>query len=375
MNICPKCNSPLVKAKSDKGLFWVCKDCGGRAANVSLLRKLLPPAYVNGIWTRAKAGTGQKGRPCPFCGRNMREVPAVLNSENPLMLDVCASCQTCWFDPMEFSQVPIKPVETKSKKLSPKAAEAMGKFMIAHSEEERASSVDYDADAPDSVIGQIAGYMGLPVETDAPELMKRPWLTWSLALVISVVSIWAIFAAPGVLDKFGFIPAMAWRCFGLTSLTSFFLHAGLAHLLGNMYFLIVFGDNVEDSLGRLWYGLLLLLATVTGDACHYLLDTQSAIPAVGASGGISGIIAYYAFRFPKSRLGLARGLGFGLGRWLARYRWITMPAWFAFALWIGIQLIGAWMQIKGFSNVSAAAHIGGAAVGFAFWLGFRGTNL
>jgi membrane associated rhomboid family serine protease len=147
---------------------------------------------------------------------------------------------------------------------------------------------------------------------------------------------------------------------GSTVFTSFFLHAGILHLAGNLYFLLIFGSNVEDCLGRWRFVALVLLATVVGDMLHVIAQPHSTIPCVGASGGISGLIAFYALKFPRTQLDI-----------MIRYRWVQIPAWGTFIVWVAMQSMGAMMQLAGFSNVAALAHIGGAMVGVLFWLGHR----
>jgi len=107
----------------------------------------------------------------------------------------------------------------------------------------------------------------------------------------------------------------------MTFLTSFFLHADILHLVGNMYLLLAFGGGVEDYLSRKRFGLLLIAATLAGGLGHTILDPHSNIPLIGASGGISGIITFYALQFPRSRLGF-----------FIQYRWGTIPVWGAFIL-------------------------------------------
>src|SRR4030095_6138117 len=105
-------------------------------------------------------------------------------------------------------------------------------------------------------------------------------------------------------QAFGFIPTEAWRYGGLTILTSFFLHGSILHLIGNLYFFLIFGDDVEDYLGRWRYVLVILTATVLGDIVHLLANANSTVPAIGASGGISGVIVFYALQFPRARVGI-----------------------------------------------------------------------
>src|SRR5215472_17901244 len=129
--------------------------------------------------------------------------------------------------------------------------------MLAMAEVERlskqAEGSDFDSGAPEESWKQIAAFLGMPVEFDEPEEERKPWATWLLSGVIISASLLAFSNLREVVQRFGLIPAQATRLDGLTFATSFFLHAGVIHLLGNMYFPLVFGDNVEDFLRPLRY--------------------------------------------------------------------------------------------------------------------------
>src|SRR6266568_1963243 len=158
------------------------------------------------------------------------------------------------------------------------------------------------------------------------------------------------------------------RAGGLTFLTSFFLHAGVLHLVGNIYFLFVFGDDVENFLRPFRYLALIAVAAFIGDLAHIAADPHSQIPCIGASGGIAGVITFYALNFPKVKLEFLLRYGW----WW--FRWIRLRAWFVFVLWILFQAVGAWEQVAGISAVSSLAHLGGAVVGFVAWLLWRKNN-
>lgn len=359
MFICPNCKVRLVKSRADVGVLWVCPSCGGRSMTVSLLRKKISRDTVNALWQVARAGEHPHKRRCPACDKAMVEIP-VPGRSHIQYIDVCKTCLLIWFDPREYESLPgiqIKPLPEDSlsqdvrEKLAIRQLEAIRK---------KALGSDWGGDMPDEGWKHIPALLGMPVEYEAGYFERLPWLTWLLALVVTTVSILAFFDLDNAVQEFGLIPAKFGRYYGLTFLTSFFLHGGIFHLLGNMYFLIVFGDNVEDFLGKWRLLALVLLATVVGDAAHIMADPASTIPCIGASGGISGVLAYYALKFPRARLGVLIGIYF-------RFRWIRMPAYAMFLIWIGIQVLGTHAQLAGFSNVSSLAHLGGASVGFVFW--------
>ncbi len=210
----------------------------------------------------------------------------------------------------------------------------------------------------------LVGLFGIPIECEPQYFERRPWLTWGLAAAIFLVGVLASSDPESAIDRFGFIPARPWRLFGLTWLSAFFLHAGAIPMLGNVYFLLVFGDNVEDYLGRRGFALLLSAATFLGYAAHMLGDPRATAPIVGASGGISGVVAFYALKFPHARLDV-----------LARFfivpiRWIRLPAWMVFFPWLAFQFV---QHIAGFGSVSTLAHLGGASAGTLLWLTSRAS--
>src|SRR5207249_9726646 len=106
-----------------------------------------------------------------------------------------------------------------------------------------------------------------------------------------------------IVSHLGLTPTQAMRNGGVTFLTSFFLHAGILHLVGNIYFLFVFGDDVENFLRPFRYLALIAFAALIGDLGHIAADPSSHIPCVGASGGIAAVINLYAPNFPEVTLG------------------------------------------------------------------------
>jgi len=275
-----------------------------------------------------------------------------------LELDACKACGLVWFDPQEFDAVP-EGAAPSAQEIHLRGVEVLAEYRLKQLKEQQCSD-----EPPDESWKWIPAMFGFPIESETEPLRRHPFFTWSLAVVILFISIGTFSQLQTAVAKFGFIPAEAFRAGGLTLITSFFLHGGWLHLIGNLYFLLIFGDNVEDFLGRWRYGLLILGAALAGDFIHLLVSSNSTTPCVGASGGISGIIVFYALQFPKARLGF-------LFRYFVYFKWLHIPAWGALVLWLLLQALGVFEQLNGFSNVAATAHLGGAAAGLAFWLWWR----
>ncbi len=139
--------------------------------------------------------------------------------------------------------------------------------------------------------------------------------------------------------------------------TSMFLHGSWLHLIGNMWFLWIFGDNVEDTLGSVRFLTFYLLAGLGAGLAHYLVQPSSAAPTVGASGAIAGVLAGYLVLFPHARITTLVPLGFIL-------RVMELPAMVMIGIWFAIQ-IGSGLLSLGWSGGGVAwwAHVGGFVVG------------
>jgi membrane associated rhomboid family serine protease/Zn-finger nucleic acid-binding protein len=363
--ICPRCKVPLKEVRTSGGVFYGCDVCGGRAVTIELLRKRFTSQSINPLWLHAMRGEGRVGLPCPSCRQPM--IGVALSDKAEISVDVCQRCHFIWFDAHEVDTLVPRQPEPAAPELPQKAREMLAIAEVARLSKQ-AEGPELDSAAPDESWKQIAAFLGMPVEFDAPEEQRRPWATVLLSAAIICTSLVAFLNLRVVVQRFGLIPAEATRLDGLTFVTSFFLHAGIIHLAGNMYFLLAFGHAVENFLRPLRYLALIALAAFIGDLAHIALDPRSQTPCIGASGGIAGVITFYALNFPRMRLAFLMRWGF------VWFRWIRLPAWFVFVLWILFQVIGTFEQRAGMSSVSSAAHLGGAAVGILAWLVWRKPN-
>jgi membrane associated rhomboid family serine protease len=145
----------------------------------------------------------------------------------------------------------------------------------------------------------------------------------------------------------------------VTPVSSMFLHGGWFHLLGNMWFLWVFGNNIEDAMGHARFAAFYLVCGLIAAVAQVLADPASAVPMVGASGAISGVMGAYLVLYPKVRVHTLVFLGFFITRW-------TLPAWVMLLYWAVIQLLGTLPSLAGVEaggGVAFMAHLGGFAAG------------
>ncbi|MGR3511862.1 MAG: rhomboid family intramembrane serine protease [Paracoccaceae bacterium] len=202
-----------------------------------------------------------------------------------------------------------------------------------------------------------------PIRDHNPSL-RTPYVTWALiAINIAVfVSYFGLFQDERALGQFfytwGLVPADA---NATTFVTSMFLHGGFMHLAGNMLFLWVFGDNMEDQMGHAGFLLFYLVGGFAAAAAQYVADPTSTIPMVGASGAIAGVMGGYLLMFPKARVDILIIL-------VIIFRVIPVPAWIVLGAWFGLQLVQGSMTPTDMGGVAYWAHAGGFAAGLALTL-------
>ena len=225
----------------------------------------------------------------------------------------------------------------------------------------------------------------LPIRDDNPT-RNRPVMTWLLLIALAVV--WVLVQGAGVdpealaasVCNLGLVPGElthraaigtgvqigdGMACLVdadpinlLTPLTSMFLHGGWLHLLGNALFLWIFGDNIEDSLGRSRFLIFYVLCGLAAAAAQIAIHPGSPVPMVGASGAISGVLGAYLRLYPRARVQV-----------LVFVFIIAVPAWLMLIYWFGLQLLEGLPQLKSLdpsisSGTAVWAHVGGFVAGF-----------
>ncbi len=354
---CPCCNSRLKKDFYHGKVCFKCPECRGVFATLPVIRALCGNRnFANSLWMKSRSSYESRLY-CPVCRKPMKLVRQEITPENVLELDICHYCQEIWFDAGELEAIPLK-IDKAPEQLPPKAREILAMEQIKNV---RADGDDEDY-SPSNPWQTLAGAIGFPVEINAPQLHSLPLVTWAFA-ALCILFFTLSFNDPEVVKNWGMIPNDLFRNYGANVFTSIFLHGGIWHLAGNIYFLLVFGDNVEDYLGKVRYLLLIAASVLFSFGAYLLLHSNSAVPCIGASGVISGIIAVYAILFPGVRL------NFLISRSYRYYRpcWVQVPAAAAFVFWVIFQVIMVFAAESSLSGgVAYSAHIGGALCGITY---------
>jgi len=270
----------------------------------------------------------------------------------PVPFDVCAVCTSVWFDEGELV--------------------ALGKLMRAHRQatprprgESALEAARRELDAVEAMQETeddrgppregtrwwlFALATSLPVEGYNP-VYRRPLITWALIVACTAVGLLEMGGVVGF--EWALVPATlvdghvsGWR--GLFG--SMFLHLDAVHLLGNMYFLKIFGDNVEDRLGRVPFLLFYVVCGLLSAVAYVLPDPGSVTPAVGASGAIAGVLAAYMVFFPHARVGV-----------LVVFYWVKVRALWYLPYWFLWNVLAA--LVLHAPGVAWWAHIGGFVAG------------
>jgi len=221
----------------------------------------------------------------------------------------------------------------------------------------------------------------IPLWDDIPR-SRWPIITVLLIVANCVVFLQELAAPPAVREQmiatFSLIPARSTAFVtgapvgfsgGILPLfTSMFLHGGWMHLIGNMWFLWLFGDNVEDRVGHLRYLLLYLAGGLAGALTHWMFNLSSLVPTVGASGAIAAVMGAYLITFPGARIRTVVPLFIFL-------TWFDLPAFIILIYWLALQLLSGVASVAVADpmqgGVAFLAHVGGFVAGIPLMLLLR----
>jgi membrane associated rhomboid family serine protease len=202
---------------------------------------------------------------------------------------------------------------------------------------------------------------------DLARARNRPWVTWAIIAVNAAVFAFQYALGPdgeeAMIRAYGLVPAVLFSGQApgsyVTPVTHMFLHGGILHVVGNMWFLHVFGDNVEDALGPWRFGFFYLGCGLAAAALQVVIDPGATVPMVGASGAIAGVLGAYLVLYPSARVLTLVPVMF----------FVEVPAFVFIVIWFGLQLAEALLhlghQATAQGGVAFFAHVGGFLAGLA----------
>jgi len=361
---CPACGTALKQVRYHEILLEVCPECRGvwfdpgeMQGYINWLladRDDIPDAKSNLFGHPvAVENVREDTRQCPKCREDMLKFNYSYDSN--VILDRCPSCSGVWADGKEILQLAIY---TKG---NPRV-DALAASVADHVQEQ-----ERFRDLAEGVSGLAAYPMAalvlpqiiLPLRDD---LARRTIPVVTMALIVLNVgilafSMWQVPDLEAFYGEYGTVPADVAAGQNLWTLVShMFLHGGILHLIGNMLFLWIFGDNVEDEFGHLLFVPFYFACGVGAALVHIAMNADSTIPCVGASGAISGILAAYFVFHPQATV-----------RTFVIYRVVGIPAVLYIGLWFFVNVgYGFAFNAAGVqSGVAWFAHIGGFLCGAA----------
>ncbi len=224
--------------------------------------------------------------------------------------------------------------------------------------------------------------MVIPLGDENPSNMPQAWMTQALIVLNLVAFAFEILQGPGLqqlittfgvlpieyLHGFDIPPLHGWP-FWITQFTALFLHAGWLHLIFNMLFLGIFGDNVEFAMGSLRFLVFYLLCGVLATWAHIVFNWQSVIPSLGASGAIAGVLAGYVLLYPRNRVRVLVFMGV-----------MELPAIFVLGFWFLVQLMSGLLSLvepastAQTGGIAYMAHLGGFMAGLVLTPFFAGRR-
>lgn len=332
---CPRCSYPLEMLKGRVELDH-CYRCSGNFFETADMAEVFGKRTEPDNWVESHAATDQ-GLSKLKCPKNHGPLHAyrVAFGDKEVEVDACSKCKGLWLDGQEGEQ--LRSILTDVYKDRQKAEDSAGGVV--------------------TYLFQL--FTGFPIEVYNP-VKKRPVLLYATILALVLIFVGQMVLGEGFSMALALIPQKLFAGQQVWGLFTYgLLHGGLFHLLSNLYFFYVFGDNVEDTLGKLGLALICLAGSVGGGIAESIGGSDHAVPVVGFSAAISGIMAAYLVLFPKVRL------------WVVVFfvRFRIRVVWYLL-FWIGIQFVSIYLNQPG---VAWYAHIGGFIAGGATAFAIRNS--
>ena len=307
----------------------------------------------------AEVDIREADRPCPRCRRPMMKFNYAYDSN--IILDRCPVCKGIWADPGELYRLAVY---TKGHPKADRLAASMAEHVRKRADfEDTVATVREFGQVP--ALWFFAPRVILPLGDDLPS-RSLPGITLGLILFnVFVFGLSQLYVADmhGFFLTYGLVSSdIAAGQNLLTLLTHMFLHAGVLHIVGNLLFLWVFGDNVEDAFGHLLFPVFFVACGLGAALLHTAVYPDGSIPAVGASGAISGVMAAYFVLYPAAKL-----------KTFVMVTVVDVPAFLYIGVWIATNLVQglAFAAAGVHSGIAWFAHIGGFATGLVFALVYK----
>ncbi len=306
---------------NQRAIVDICPRCRGAWFDHGELADSFGEASRVESWTARHLAWGKGPGPlvCPRDGSQMNEYGVRFGTDS-VDVDICTTCGGMFFDEGEAGRLAA----------------------MVNQEDDARQQAHLDAGGIKTFLFQL--FTGFPLEVYHPTRRRPAALLIVMGLLITIfgIQMWV----PAVTRMLALIPAaffdgvQPWAV-----LTYALLHGGFLHILGNSYFLYIFGDNIEDRLGPVGFLLVFCITAICGGAAHAIFFADSLLPMVGASGATSGLMGCYLVLFPRVKVW-----------WVLVIIRVQVGVWVYLLIWIGLQFAGVFSDG---GSVAWWAHVGG----------------
>lgn len=206
----------------------------------------------------------------------------------------------------------------------------------------------------------------LPIADEDSGRKFTPWVTIVVIIINVIVFLIELSQGQAFIERWAFVPARFLEAPAanlLTLFTSMFMHGGWMHLIGNMLYLWIFGDNIESHFGHIWFIGFYVLSGIAATFSQLMISMESSVPLLGASGAIAGVLGAYLLLFPKRKVRVLMGR-----------RVVQMSAIIVIGFWFLLQVFRSFLSFSesaGGGGVAYLAHVGGFLAGLLLALIFR----
>jgi len=354
---CPVCYRDLIKVTRGSTEVDICPKCQGvwlDSGEIVLFIKeltesseisprtphLFKPPDVKTVHT-----LNEPDKLCPRCNKTLQKFNYAYDSN--IFLDKCPLCQGIWLDGGEAESI------ARYLKDDPRVTQIYKEFV--KSDEDLNDLVELGKTLKEAINPAFLWLpkIVIPLYDDNPR-QRFPLVTLLIVLLNILIYITCALQRKDArlfIERFALVPK---HFFGIGLFTSMFLHSGLIHLLGNMFFLWIFGDNVEDRFTRGGYLIFYLMCGLAASALFSIMHSEATLTAIGASGAISGIMGAYFVFYPKVKI-----------KTFFIYKIIRVPVYIYLGAWFLLQLLYAsiYRSLGFIGGIAWFAHIGGFVFG------------
>lgn len=344
---CPACPEILSRFSLKQNNFYCCRE-HGLLVSAPVIKGFFKDQIIAEHCLRQISEPVQNLRAsqrcCPECQKNFYTFTTPTFSH--VHIDICRTCRVFWFDQGEWEN--LKEASFHGTRSSAPSSEVKRPKLQTH----KASAIEISEDV------QWINFL-MPLEESTRRKTTPAAVTYTICFMAFLATAMAM-RQTRLFEQWAFLPQDFFARYGLTHVTSLFVHGSLLHFLSNAVFLLITGDDAEDEMGHWEFLQLFFLSGVFGHLVYAL--SGGVLPSVGMSGAVAGVMSYYAIRFPNHRISIARMFSWGLQFKLYK---ISFSARAFVGLYIVTNLAGFFFQVKsgGGGETNYAAHVGGFVFG------------